>query len=433
MRRLRRRLDFRLLGDPRARRLALAHFTSAAGDGMVLAALPFAIHAVGGSDSQFSVALAVQALATAFLFLPSGVIGDRFNRRSVIVASDLMRFGARGAFAALLITGDATFWQLLLTQAVNGAGTALFNTTMDGFVPEVFDHRSRLQKINALRILALSIGLTVGPAVGALIYSATGAASAFALDALTFLVSAALICRLRTPFAALASEPPTLRALVHDVKDGWAAFRAIHWYWRVATEFAVINTLVFAPYFVIGPHVAEESLGGVSAWAAILVALGAGELVGGFIAMAWEPERPLLFATSVVAVWSMPLLLLAALAPVSLLVAGSILAGISSTMFGAIWETVKQTHAPPHLRARLGSFDHLGSLGLVPFGYVLGGMMLSLVGASVALVAGAAILTVATFAVVADPSIRGLTPLGDESATRASRPPEIAFAGLTSE
>lgn len=400
---------------------------------MVLAILPFAIRAAGGSDRQFSVALAVQALTMAFLFLPSGVIGDRFNRRGVIVASDLMRFGARGAFAALLIVGDATFWQLLLAQAVNGAGTALFNTTMDGFVPEVFDEEPRFQTINALRILALSLGLTVGPAVGGLIYAAAGAGSAFAMDALTFLVSAALIYRLPTPFAEATSEPTTLRALIDDVKEGWSAFRAIHWYWRVATEFAVINTLVFAPYFVIGPHVAEESLGGASAWAAILVGLGAGELVGVIIVMAWQPKRPLLFATSVVAVWILPLLLLAALAPVPVLAAGSILAGISFAMFGAIWETVKQTHTPPHLRARLGSFDHLGSLGLVPFGYVLGGVMLSLVGATAALVAGALILAAATFSVITDSSIRGLTPLSDESAARAPRTPEVAFAGVANE
>jgi MFS family permease len=428
---LRRQLDLRPLEDPRVRRLALAHFASATGDSLVLAALPFVIHAAGGSDSQFAVALAVQALMMAALFLPAGLIGDRCNRRSVVVAADLMRFGARGAFAVLLIMGDATFWQLLLAQAVNGAGTALFNTTMDGFVPEVFDQASQLQKINALRILALSLGLTLGPAIGGLVYVASGAASVFAMDALTFLASAALICRLPAQLVEATSEPPTLRALIDDVKEGWSAFRAIHWYWRVATEFAVINTLVFAPFFVIGPHVAEESLGGSSAWAAILAGLGVGELIGVLIAMAWQPQRPLLVATSVVALWVLPLLLLAALAPVPVLAAGSVLAGVSFAMFGAIWETVKQTQTPPHLRARLGSFDHLGSLGLVPLGYVLGGAMLSLVGAPAALLAGASVLAVATLSVIVDPSIRILTPNGN--AARAPRASEIALAGIAGE
>ncbi len=409
------------------RRLTFAHLTSSAGDSLILAALPFAIRAAGGSDGQFGIALGVQALTMALLFLPCGVIGDRFNRRTVVVASDLMRFGARGAFAVLLVTGDAAFWQLLLAQAVNGAGTALFNTTMGGFVPEVFDRRSPLQKINALRILALSLGLTVGPAIGGVIYATSGAASVFAADALTFLVSAVLIGRLPTPFAQATPEPARLGALVRDLEEGWDAFRSIHWYWRIATEFAVINTLVFAPYFVIAPHVAAESLGGASAWAAILVGLGAGQLVGAVAVMAWEPKRPLLFATSAVAVWILPLLLLAVPAPVPALAIASILAGSSFAMFDAIWETAKQTHVPPHLRARLGSFDHLGSLGLVPFGYVLGGAMLGLVGAAAALVAAALILAIATVVMVADPGIRGIAP--GAGTARPPRTPEVALAG----
>lgn len=405
------------------RRLAVAHLTSSAGDSLILAALPFAIRAAGGSDAQFGIALGVQALTMAVLFLPCGVIGDRFSRRGVLVASDLMRFGARGAFAVLLLAGDATFWQLLLAQAVNGAGTALFNTTVGGFVPEVFDRSSPLQKINAMRILALSAGLTVGPAIGGAIYAASGASSVFAADALTFLVSAVLICRLPTPFAQATAERVRLGALVRDLEEGWNAFRSIGWYWRIATEFAVINTLVFAPFFVIAPHVAAQSLGGASAWAAILGSLGAGELIGAMVVMAWEPKRPLLFATSAIAVWIVPLLMLAAGAPVPALAAASLLAGGSFAIFDAIWETAKQTHVPPRLRVRLGSFDHLGSLGLVPLGYVLGSAMLGLVGATAALLAAASILAITTLAVVADPAIRGTAP-----AAGTARPPELATA-----
>jgi len=419
------------------RRLALAQLTSAAGDGMVLAALPFAILAAGGTDGQFSAALAVQALAMVLLFLPSGVIGDRFNRRRVVVAADLLRFGARAAFALLLIAGEATFWQLLVVQAANGAGTALFNTTMDGFVPEVISGEKRLLKVNALRFLALSLGMTLGPALGGVIYTEAGAASTFALDAGTFLISALLICRLPAPFAERTSERVTLRSLIRDVGEGWGAFWKIRWYWRVATEFAVINALVFAPYFVVGPHVAEESLGGSWAWSQILVGLGAGQFVGAVAVMPWEPKRPLLAATSVVAVWILPLLALAMVAPVGILVVSTAFAGIAYSMFGSIWETIKQAHAPRHLRARLGSFDHLGSLGLVPFGYLLGAAMLATVGATAGLIAGALVLVVATLSVVTDPSVRDLRPNDDrttvDKAIEGRLAPQVALVTAGTE
>jgi hypothetical protein len=83
-----------------------------------------------------------------------------------------------------------------------------------------------------------------------------------------------------------------------------------------------------------------------------------------------------------------------------------------------------RSYAAPTL-ARGSSFDHLGSLGLVPLGYLLGGAMLDLIGATAALVAVASIFAAATFAAIADPSIHGLTP--DSSATGDRRPLECRF------
>lgn len=401
-------LDLTALRNGRSRRLVLAQLTSAVGDGIVIAVLPFAILAIGGTETQFGIALAVQALAMAAFFLPAGVIGDRLNRRAVVVASDLLRAMARGAIAVLLISGDASFWLLLAAQAVHGAGSALFYTSMDGLVPEAIDNRDLLRRTNALRFIALSLGMTVGPAVGGVLYATAGAGFAFGLDAITFLISAALICRLPRCAASGSRTSTEPWSAINDVVEGWRAFRSIGWYWRVALEFAVLNTLVFAPYFVIGPQVAEQSLGGAGAWAAILVALGAGELLGGLTVMSWEPPRPLQTATALVGAWILPLALLAALAPIGLLIAGAATAGAASAVFSAVWETAKHTHTPAHLRARLGSFDHLGSLGLVPFGYLFGVAMLGLLGASLTLAVGAVIVALATIAVAADPRIRSL-------------------------
>lgn len=416
-RRFREEIDLSVLRDRSVRRLALGQLTSAAGDGIVLAALPFAILAAGGTDGQFAVALAVQAFTMVAFLLPSGVIGDRFNRRRVLVTADLMRFGARGAFALLLVGGEATFWQLLLAQAANGAGTALFMTTMDGFVPEVISGEKRLLKVNALRVLALSLGMTLGPLVGGFLFNTVGAAATFAVDAGTFLASALLIFSLPTPFGEEGkSNPISLRALMKDVAEGWSAFRKIRWYWHVGIEFAVINTLVLAPYFVIGPHVAQESLGGSWAWSQILVGLGIGQLIGALVVMPWEPQRPLLAATSLVAAWIIPLVALAVLAPIGLLIVTAALGGIAASMFDSIWETVKQTHTPPHLRARLGSFDHLGGLGLVPLGYLLGAAAIGTVGATAGLIGGALIVASATAWIVGDRSVRDLESKSDRTA-----------------
>lgn len=93
---------------------------------MVMTALPFAVFAVGGSLGQLGLALGVQSLIVVVLVLFGGVIGDRFNRRAIVIASDLLRFGSQGCLAILLVLDVASFWQILAAQAVHGAGFAFF-------------------------------------------------------------------------------------------------------------------------------------------------------------------------------------------------------------------------------------------------------------------------------------------------------------------
>jgi len=387
------------------RRLVLAQFASTVGDLMVVAALPFAVFSIGGTIGQVGIALAVQGVVLAGLLLFGGVGGDRMARRSVVVAADLCRFAAQAVVAALLLTDNLALWQLLVAQAVLGAGGAFFMPAMQGLISQAV-HPDRLQQANALRGIAASTGSIAGPAIAVVVLAAWGPGWAFAADAATFLISAALLARVRVPVRTTPASGR--RSIRSDLSAGWSAFRRTTWAWAIVTEFAVLNSLVFAPFFVFGPKVSVDSLGGAGAWAAILAAMGAGELLGGLVAMVWRPRRPLLVATLVVSLWAAPLLLLASLAPVPLIAAGAAAAGASLAVFAALWETILQTRTPTPLRSRLSSYDLLGSFALIPLGYVLGALEEELFGAGPGLIAATVVIAVCTFAVLAVPSVRGM-------------------------
>jgi MFS family permease len=394
------------LRETRLRRLVLAQLTSTVGDFMVLAALPFAVLSLDGSVGQVGIALAVQAVALASLMMVGGIVGDRCSRRAVVIAADLTRFLAQGALAMLLLRGEAHFWQLLCAQAVLGGSTAFFLPAMNGLVPQAVPGE-RLQQANALRGIATSGAGIVGPAIAAAILATSGPAWAFAVDAASFLLSAALLARLRLPASTPVGGGASLLA---DLAEGWVEFRRQTWVWVIVAEFALLNALVFAPFFVFGPTVAAQSLGGPGAWATILAAMGLGEFAGGLLAFSWRPARPLLVATLAIALWTAPLLLLATLAPVALVAVGAAAAGLSLALFGALWETTLQARVPTGLRSRLSSYDLLGSLGLVPIGYLLGTLMLGGMGTEAALITAAGVVAMATFAVVAVPSVRRMGP-----------------------
>lgn len=410
-----RPLEFDMLRERPVRRVVLAQLTSALGDGMVIAVLPFAVRATGGSSAEFAIALAVQAFTMAIWFLPAGVAGDRLDRRLVLIGSDLLRFVARAAFAMLLILGDGSFWQLVLAQVAHGVGTALFQATMDGFLPEVVPgSERRLRRVNALRTIAVALGWAVGPAMGGLVYAFIGPGWAFALDAMTFLGSAALIRGLKAPRGE--SKPANVTGVVEETREGLLVFGQIPWFWRVALGTAVLNTLAFAPFFVLGP----EAAGTVGNWSTILLSLGLGELLGAVVAMNWEPSQPLFSATAIILLWG-PFLLLLGIAPLPVVLLGGLLAGVSNSIFDAIWETTKQTHTPENLRARLSSIDLLGSLGFLPLGFLLGGAALNTIGLRPSLEAGAAVVLATTLLVATSHSVRSVSPLFDSGESAGAR------------
>lgn len=398
--------DLSALHESPLRRLVLAQLASSVGDFMVLGALPFAVFSIGGSVGQVGLALASQAIVLALLLMLGGVIGDRRSRRTVAIAADLLRFASQGIVAVLLIGGDAELWQLICAQAVLGGGTAFFMPAMNGLVPQTV-RNERLQAANSLRGMATSSAGVIGPGIAAVVLATAGPGWAFAADSATFLVSATLLAGLRPAKGETAVV--SQRSMLDDLAEGWVEFRRRTWVWVVVAEFALLNTLVFAPFFVFGPTVAEQSLGGPGAWAAILAAMGAGELAGGLLALSWRPARPLLVATLAIVLWTAPLLLLATLAPVGLIATGAAAAGFSLALFGALWETTLQARIPTALLSRFSSYDLLGSLGLVPVGYLLGGLVQGGIGAEPGLIAAAGIIAIATVVVLAVPSVRRLS------------------------
>jgi hypothetical protein len=149
-------------------------------------------------------------------------------------------------------------------------------------------------------------------------------------------------------------------------------------------------------------------MGGAAAWMVMLIAMGAGEIVGSLIAGAWKPERPLLVGLLVFAVWVVPLVLLAAAAPLVWIAAGLVVAGVGQVIFGTVWDTTLQTHVDEQHLARVSAIDEFGGWGLVSFGRAAAGWTVAGAGAAAGLYGGAALLAVTTAGALAVPSVRNL-------------------------
>ena len=152
-------------------------------------------------------------------FLPIVLIGfllgpliDRLSRRRLMIVADLARFGV---FAALPFVDSAT--GLVVLAAVTGVATGFFFPAANAAIPNLVPEEE-LANANSLTVTVDTLAMTVGPVAGALLFAAWGPSVPYAVNAVTFLLSAALVARI--PDRKLRSEDPLTRGHWRDVADG---------------------------------------------------------------------------------------------------------------------------------------------------------------------------------------------------------------------
>ena len=355
-----------------------AAVASLLGDGMVPVALTFAVLDLTGSATDLGIVLAARSAALVGSLLIGGVVSDRVSRRTVMIGADLVRLVAQGAIGVLLVAGQASVWELAISQACVGAATGFFNPASSGLIPLVAG--DWLQQGNSLRGMAMSAGNIAGPAIAGVLVVTTSPGFALLIDAGSYGASALLLSAVHAH--TRGGSPP--QRFVAELREGFAEFRARTWVWATIVAISVANAVGVA-LTVLGPLIAKRDLGGAGAWALILAAQGLGSLIAGAILLRVTPRRPLLIAVLVGLLHALPTLLLAVPTILALIVVAALASGIGSMVFNTLWETTLQHHIPETARSRVSSYDWFGSLALQSLGFALIGPFAAAVGTSTAL------------------------------------------------
>ena len=394
-----------------------AALVSLIGDGVVPVALAFAVLDLTHSATDLGVVLATRTVTLVGALLVGGVVADRVGRRAVMVTADLTRLAGQSAVGVLLVTGHATVVEIAASQALLGAASGFFNPASSGLLPAVAG--PDLHQANALRGIATAASNIAGPAIAGVLVVATGPGAALLIDAASYGFSALLLARVAAGAGTRAVAAERHR-FVRDLRDGFAEVRSRTWVWATLLVFSLLN-MVASAFPVLGALVAKDSLGGAGAWAAILTARAAGGLLGATALLRFAPRRPLVAAICACAMTAVPTLLLGIPAPLTVLVAVSLLAGIGPMVFNTLWETTLLGHVPEHARSRVSSYDWFGSLALAPLGYVLVGPLAAAIGTSAALFLCGSIEFALLGSLLAVREVRTLGPAGQNRPDPAPR------------
>ena len=358
----------KVLRERQFRLLWLGQTASTIGDRLVFVALALYVTEIG-TPTDVGIVLAAHAFPLVAFLLLGGVWADRLPRHKVMVATDAIRFGAHALLAVLIFSGAVEIWHIVVIEAVFGAAEAFFRPAYTGLMPQTVPEEL-LQEANAATALVNTMAEFAGPALATALVLGIGAGWAFALDAATFLVSAAFVIRVRP---RRRGEVRPRSSVLIDLREGWTEFRARAWVWGTVAIFSFLLIFALAPYFVLGATVAEDVYGWRGFYGVLASALGAGTIAGAVIAMRWRPRRPMLAAFAMNLGWPAAIAVFAAGAPRGPLVALFVLAGCGLSLFDVWWQTALAQRIPPHALSRVSSYDWMGSLALVPLGYLLAG------------------------------------------------------------
>ncbi|HXY46517.1 MAG TPA: MFS transporter [Thermoplasmata archaeon] len=385
-----------VLGNANFRRLYIASVTSAAGASIAIVSLSWLVYTVTKSALAVSyVGLAGVAPGIA-LGLIAGALADRYNRRRVMVLSDVSRAALMAGLAGFLfLVGFDLFVILGVVVLVNGF-SVLFFPASSAILPRLVK-AADLEPANGLLYGSTQAAQMLGSAAGGAAIAVAGVVPGLAVNALTYAISAAFVLQIASTFGQTGRAGPTLaprRSLTHDIGEGMSYMRthlAIfevtlgflpgNLFWTMVTNFTVVYVATYFP-------------GSPSAYGYLVAGLGGGFALGALVAVRLKLRRYAGLSMALIVVLQGGIatgLTFSHVYPLSLVLA--ILLGIGAGVINTVYYATIQAIVPDRVLGRVLSVDQVGSFAGIPGGLVLGGVLATEYGVGVDyLVAGLGLL-----------------------------------------
>lgn len=375
------------------------------GDGIYIVALAWQVYDISNAPTALSAVGVAWTLPMVAFLLIGGVLGDRFDRRRLMMAGDAIRGIAIAAIAALALSGAIELWHLIAITVLYGIGEAIFAPNFQAVVPDVVPQELIVQA-NSVQQLAEPVAFRfLGPAVGGVLVAAFDTGTAFAIDAATFGVSFGCVALMR-PLPAAKED--TGSSVLEDIREGARFVRSQTWLWATLLSAALTLLLFLGPMEVLLPYLVRNELGGdADVLGIILGASGVGAIVSGLLlGQRGIGTRYVLWAYVGwgVSVFCLVGYALAAEAWQAVLI--GFVSGLAFTVGNVIWITMIHRHVPTELLARVSAFDWMVSIGLTPISFAVAGPLAEWIGVEATLIGAGVLATIASFAFLAVPGIR---------------------------
>jgi MFS family permease len=303
------------------------------------------------SSRPLYIALIQTASALPFflLALPAGAIGDIFDRRRLILGTELWMLAIAVILAAVTIAGAMTPWLLLLLTLALSLGDAVEAPTWRAIFPELVK-KEDLTPALALNGIEFNLARAVGPGLAGLVIAVAGVGAAFTLNAASFLGVILVIARWKRPARKRRLPAETLRGASS------AAIRYVRYSPGLRTVLLRSACVIFfsSAFWALLPTVAKDLSKSSVGYGLLLGFFGAGAVLGAVLlqrASAALSREAILSAATVT--FGAIVVSTATLHSLAILCALMLFGGAAWTVFMSLFNTMVQNLAPDWVRARV--------------------------------------------------------------------------------
>ena len=408
-----------VLGNRDFRLLWIGEGVSVLGDHFYMIALPWLVLQLTGDSLAMGTVLALAAIPRALLMLVGGALTDRFSARTLMLASNGARFLLVTLLTALVFSGQVQMWMLYGLAVLFGIADAFFYPAQSSMPPQLVK-REHLQVANSLIHGTMMLTMLAGPVLAGILIAALGdgqsetgmkgIAAAFALDALTFLVSLVTLFLIKTPAGSAQDESENiLQSIRAGLRFVWNDVPLRAFFFVVAAVTFFFN----GPFNISVPLLADTRFPeGAVAYGTILSTWGAGSLVG--MALAGMLPRPNskrmgTVLLSLVSVMGIGLALLGVSTSMVFAAVMGLILGSVNGYINIFFMTWVQSRAPKAFIGRLMSLLMFASTGLFPVSMALSGAV-SRVDVTILLVLSGGIVTLLGMLMTLNRTVRAMEP-----------------------
>ena len=365
------------------RRLFVGQFVSGFGSAISYVVLPLQMYQLTRSSfavGMLGVAEFVPMLLAGFV---GGALADYVDRRRLILLAEL---GLTLCCTGLVINAmllRPTVWALYLVAALFAALNGIHRPAHEAMMPRLVDAH-HLPAVAALSSLRFNITFIAGPALAGIIAASLGAATAFAIDAATFIVSIVTILMIRPVSVPVDADRPSLAAIGQGLKYARSRQELL------GTYLIDLNAMFFGMPMALFPALAE-SFGGASVGFFYAMPAVGSLIVSSTSGWTARVYRHGLAVTLAATVWGAAIVGFGLANRLWLALVFLALAGAADMISGLFRMTMWNQTIPDHLRGRLAGLEQISYTTGPYLGNAEAGLVASLFGLRASVVSGGAI------------------------------------------